>query len=91
MNNKHERYISRTPDEVQADAKYVAKKLREHGWEDSPDNPYNEMIYKKNCTDCNVEFQHRLTKTAYWNASRLGEAIEQAKIPEKCISCRNKK
>jgi hypothetical protein len=91
MSNKNERYISRTPDEIQADAERVAKKLKENGWEDSPDNPHNEMSYKKNCSDCNIEFQHRLTKTAYWSVSRLEEAIDRAKMPEKCVSCKNKK
>lgn len=72
-------------------AEKIARELKEDGWEDNPDNPSNDMIYRKQCSACGSGIIHHLTKTAFISEGALQEIRERAKAKEECINCKNKK
>lgn len=48
--NKNENFFhENVQGEIYKRAEKIAEKLRAEGWEDAPDNPYNEIIYRKKC------------------------------------------
>lgn len=89
-NNEKNWDKSRAFEKIRERANELAAKLKVKGWQNSPDNPENELIIKKDCSSCGKEIIEHLTITAPAVKDKIGKLIEDSANPIKCLGCEMK-
>jgi len=91
MKNKNENIFQEN--EVQKGIKHradrLAARLEDLGWENSKENPENELVLKKDCSSCGNKIIERLTKTAILSDRQI-EGIEAKSKKPICNTCEEK-